>query len=88
MFSSILLRSEIETLPFGICVWATGNQCLEFTKSLNLSSLTSGPGRGRIRIDGHLRIVDESIPNREDVFAIGDCAADKDVPLGLLAQVK
>lgn len=80
-------RSEIETLPFGICIWATGNQCLEFTKSLNLSSLTSGPGRGRIRIDDHLRIVDESIPNRKDVFAIGDCAADKDVPLGLLAQV-
>jgi len=81
------LRTEIETLPFGICVWATGNQCLEFTKSLRLSSVPTGPARGRILIDGYMRIVDESIPNHEDVFSLGDCAADKDNPLGLLAQV-
>jgi len=81
------LRTEIQTLPFGICIWATGNQCLEFTKSLKLASVPAGPSRGRILIDGHMRIVDDSIPNHEDVFSLGDCAADKDQPLGLLAQV-
>ena len=75
-------------LPFGMCVWATGNQPLDFVKSLGLASFTSGPDHGRILIDEHLRIVDESVPNYRDIFALGDCAADKDNPLGLLAQVQ
>ena len=75
-------------LPFGMCVWATGNQPLDFVKSLGLASFTSGPDHGRILIDEHLRIVDDSVPNYRDIFALGDCAADKDNPLGLLAQVQ
>ena len=78
----------IDVLPFGICVWATGNQPLDFVKSLGLASFTSGPDHGRILIDEHLRIVDDSVPNYRDIFALGDCAADKDNPLGLLAQVR
>ena len=77
----------IDVLPFGICVWATGNQPLDFIKSLGLASLASGPGRGRILIDDHLRIEDESIPHHRDIFALGDCAVNKEKPLGLLAQV-
>ena len=81
------LATSTFTLPFGICVWATGNQALDFVKSLGIASLTAGPGRGRILIDDHLRIVDESIPSHREIFALGDCAADKEKPLGLLAQV-
>lgn len=38
--------------------------------------------RGRIKIDGRLRV-----PGVEGVFALGDAAVDPDNPLGPLAQV-
>ena len=80
-------HTVVTELPFGICVWATGNEALDFVKSLRLSSIAAGSGRGRILVDDHLRVTDDSIPFHRDVFALGDCAADKDRPLGLLAQV-
>ena len=80
-------QTVVTELPFGICVWATGNEALDFVKSLRLSSVTGGSGRGRILVDDHLRVLDDSIPFHRDIFALGDCAADKDRPLGLLAQV-
>merc|ERR1712015_398975 len=72
---------------FGLCLWATGSDTLDFVKSLQLKSVIRGPGRGRILIDDQLRIHDDSIPFHRDVFAIGDCAANFERPLGLLAQV-
>ena len=73
-------------LPFGLCVWSIGNQPLNFVSNLNLDHFEGGPNRGRIKVDGQLRVCGgRSVSS--DVYAMGDCAANHEQPLGLLAQV-
>ena len=67
-----------EEIPFGLCVWSTGNVALDFVKEIKLP-LTRDQ---RIVIDPHLQI--EGQPG---IFAIGDCAANPQRPLAMLAQV-
>lgn len=89
LFESIdedgIIRSS--ELPFGLCVWSIGNQPLEFVRDLSVEKFEAGPNRGRIKVDDQLKILDTSIPDREDIYALGDCAAHHVKPLGLLAQV-
>mmetsp|Transcript_9876 Transcript_9876/g.29657 ORF Transcript_9876/g.29657 Transcript_9876/m.29657 type:complete len:490 (+) Transcript_9876:939-2408(+) len=59
-----------ETLEFGCLVWSAG---LAPVKFVDKSNLETGP-HGRVLIDEYLRAADR-------VFALGDCAADKNAPL-------
>ena len=75
--NSVTIRSGRE-VPFGVCVWSTGNTALEFLKLLHLPL----SGDGRILVDDRLRV-----PSLDGVYALGDCAVSKDRPLAMLAQV-
>ena len=74
---SVLLGSGDE-IEFGVCVWSTGNSALKFVKEMDVTL-----NRERISIDDRLRVL-----HHNDVYAIGDCAANQDNPLPMLAQVK
>ncbi|CAM9266290.1 unnamed protein product [Scytosiphon promiscuus] len=65
-------------LPFGLMVWSTGLAPIELVSSMEAVE----KDRGRIKIDGRLRV-----PGLEGVFAMGDAAVDPANPLGPLAQV-
>lgn len=68
-----------EEVPFGVCVWSTGNSPLDFVKDMaDVVQLKNN----RILIDQKLNVI-----GQEDLFAIGDCAADENKPLPMLAQV-
>ncbi len=75
---SVVLASGKE-IPFGVCVWSTGNTALDFVK--NLDGVTMTKDR-RIQVEDNLQVV-----GQRDVYAIGDAAANKNVPLAMLAQV-
>jgi NADH dehydrogenase FAD-containing subunit len=70
--------SSGRVLGFGVCVWSTGNAPLDFVSGLGLELSR----QGRILTDPCLRVAD-----RPGVFALGDCAEDRERPLGQLAQV-
>ncbi|CAM9562675.1 unnamed protein product [Ectocarpus sp. 12 AP-2014] len=65
-------------LPFGLMVWSTGLAPTELVSSMEGVEKE----RGRIKIDGRLRV-----PGMDGVFAMGDAAANPENPLGPLAQV-
>ena len=72
-----LILESGKHIHYGACVWSTGNKALDFTSGLDLEL-----ANGRILTDSHLRV-----KNKNDVFAIGDCAAIEDNILPMLAQV-
>lgn len=76
-YNSVLTGSG-EDLPFGVCVWSTGNTALDLVKNLGL----------QLSRDGRI-IVDETlvVPGHGDVYALGDCAVSSSQPLAMLAQV-
>ena len=74
--NSVILKSG-DIIPYGVCVWSTGNKELDFVKNLDLQL-----DRGRILVDNCLRVL-----GKESVYAIGDCARIQDLPLAMLAQV-
>eukprot|EP00092_Neocalanus_flemingeri_P013049 GFUD01014061.1.p1 GENE.GFUD01014061.1~~GFUD01014061.1.p1 ORF type:complete len:468 (+),score=122.49 GFUD01014061.1:108-1511(+) len=65
-------------VPFGVCVWSTGNTALEIVKDLQLPLSKDG----RILVDDQLKV-----PSLLDVYALGDCAVSQTRPLAMLAQV-
>ena len=67
-----------EEIPFGVCVWSTGNVALDFVKQVKLP-LTKDQ---RIKIDPYLKV-----EGQNDVYALGDCAVNPEKPLAMLAQV-
>lgn len=74
--NSVVLKSG-KTIPYGACVWSTGNKELDFVKDLGLNL-----DHGRIVVDSCLRV-----SGRDSVYAIGDCARIDGMPLAMLAQV-
>jgi len=75
---SVVLDSGKE-IPFGACIWSTGNAALDFVKNIDTINLDR---TNRILIDDYLQIEGHS-----DVFALGDCAVSSSKPLAMLAQV-
>ncbi|HYM11941.1 MAG TPA: FAD-dependent oxidoreductase [Bryobacterales bacterium] len=67
-----------EWLPYGVLLWSAGNGPTELVRSL---PLPKNP-KGRILVDGHLRV-----PGCENIYALGDCAANLENPLPETAQV-
>jgi NADH:ubiquinone reductase (non-electrogenic) len=67
-----------EAIRCGFVIWAAGNAPTEFTKSLGFE-MTSG---GRIKVGMDLRV-----PGRDDVYALGDCAAAGEPPMPATAQI-
>ncbi|MGH2627717.1 MAG: FAD-dependent oxidoreductase, partial [Anaerolineales bacterium] len=65
-------------LPAGLIIWAGGNAPVPFVATLG-EPLTP---RGRLVVDDRLRL-----PGRPGVYALGDCAQVKDLPLPATAQV-
>lgn len=66
----------------GLVVWSTGVGPSTLTKTLDVDRTPTG----RISVDPFLRVFrnGEALP---DVFALGDCAANKELPLPTLAAV-
>jgi NADH:ubiquinone reductase (non-electrogenic) len=65
-------------LPCGMTVWAGGNTALGFVRRLGVAL----DDRGRIAVDGHLRLADHP-----EAFALGDCATVGEGGLPATAQV-
>jgi len=69
---------EGDFLPCGMVLWAGGNAPMPFIKSLG-QPLSP---RGRLLVDSHLRLPDQS-----GVYALGDCASTPEPALPATAQV-
>lgn len=67
-----------ERIPCGLVLWAGGNAPVPFVQSLGIPL----DRRGRLMVDAYCRL-----PGREDVYAVGDCAAVGEPPLPATAQV-
>ena len=76
--------SDGTTLPVGMMVWSAGLSPVRFVEQLGPEVKRVG-GNQRILVDDKL-LVDSTIC-RERMFAIGDCAVNKETPLAPLAQV-
>lgn len=70
--------SDGRTLRHGLVIWAGGNAPVPLVGGLGVETR----GDGRIVVDSYLRV-----PGRENVYALGDCAAFGDPPLPATAQV-
>jgi NADH:quinone reductase (non-electrogenic) len=66
------------TLRHGLVIWAGGNAPVALTRELGLATTANG----RLVVDRYLRV-----PGRENVYALGDCAACGEPPLPATAQV-
>lgn len=75
--NAVLLEGG-ERIDCGLILWAAGNAPVPFVKTLDPQL----DRRGRIVVDDHLRLT-----GRENIFAMGDCAAAGDPPLPATAQV-
>lgn len=75
-----LMLSNGQVLPFGMCVWSTGNEMIPFIKNLPFDR---DQRTGRLLVDEYLRV---SSPCKS-VYAIGDCAMERTNPLPATAQV-
>ena len=74
--NTVTLTSGKE-IPFGVCVWSTGNKALDFVQNLGLPLSKDG----RILVNENLKV-----EGPEDVFALGDCAVQPEKPLPMIAQ--
>jgi NADH dehydrogenase FAD-containing subunit len=74
--NKIFLKDGLE-IPFGLCVWSTGNTANDFVKSLYFKK----DPRGRLLVDNYLRII-----GSENIFAIGDCSTQENSNLPQTAQ--
>jgi NADH:ubiquinone reductase (non-electrogenic) len=72
----IILKDGL-VIPFGMCVWSTGNTPNDFVKSLEFPK----DPRGRLIVDNYLRI-----KGSENIFAIGDCSTQENSNLPQTAQ--
>lgn len=75
--ASEIFLADGRTLRYGLAVWGGGNATVPLVESLGLETL-----RGRLVVDRYLRVA-----SRENVYALGDCAACGDPPLPATAQV-
>jgi len=75
--ASEIFLADGRTLRYGMAVWGGGNATVPLIESLGLET-----SRGRLVVDRYLRV-----PARENVYALGDCAAFGDPPLPATAQV-
>jgi len=71
-----------ERIPCGLVLWAGGNAPVPLVRSLGGSGGLPLDRRGRLVVDGTLRL-----PGREGVYALGDCAAVGEPALPATAQV-
>jgi len=76
-YNSVVTGSGKE-VPFGVCVWSTGNMALDMVKNLNLNLSRDG----RIVVNDRLEVA-----GQDGVYALGDCAVSESKPLAMLAQV-
>merc|ERR1712038_427467 len=74
--NSVMLSSGTG-VPFGVCVWSTGNTALDFVRQLGLPLSRDG----RILVDAQL-----AVQGPQDVYAMGDCAVNPQEPLPMIAQ--
>jgi len=83
--TNITTLSDGTTIPTGVLVWSGGLEQTKFVQE-GLEGISKGPGK-RIIIDDHLRVPDPENKFDNRLFAFGDCAVNKEVPLAPLAQV-
>ena len=78
----VVLLEDGERIPCGLVLWAGGNAPVPFLHSLARSPTVELDRRGRLKVDGFFRL-----PGRDQVYALGDCAAVGEPPLPATAQV-
>jgi NADH dehydrogenase FAD-containing subunit len=78
--STRAVLSDGTRLPFGMMVWSAGLTPVKFIERCSLPKHERG---GRLLIDDTLRVPGSA----GRVFALGDCAANADIPLPPLASV-
>ncbi|HEX2254404.1 MAG TPA: FAD-dependent oxidoreductase [Thermoanaerobaculia bacterium] len=73
-----VVLADGDEIPCGLTIWAAGNAPRPLVAGLDEPK----DERGRLLVDGHLRLV-----GHPEVHALGDCAAMADQPLPATAQV-
>ncbi len=88
-------------LSFGLMVWSTGLQQIPLVRNLPVAEFAKGRG-GRLLVDDQLRVLagpdvqqdsllqpgSQPLVGGGTVYAMGDCACNKLLPLPALAQVR
>jgi len=77
-----VILNDGEVLDTNLVVWSTGVG----PSTLNKALLVDKNKQGRISVDDRLRVLKDGMP-LDNVFAVGDCAADVTNPLPTLAAV-
>ncbi|KAJ8613436.1 hypothetical protein CTAYLR_002317 [Chrysophaeum taylorii] len=85
----VMIGDLHESIPYGLCVWATGNGPVRVVSDSideigTVQKDAQSRCRGRLAVDSHLRVLGTP---RGEVFALGDCAAFPPSPLPATAQV-
>jgi NADH:ubiquinone reductase (non-electrogenic) len=75
---SEIFFADGRTLRQGLVIWTGGNEPVPLVAGLGLPTISDG----RVIVDRYLRVA-----SRENVYAVGDCAACGDPPLPATAQV-
>lgn len=80
---------EKEELPYGVCVWSTGNAARPIVRELVARipaqvemNKTGNPASAKLLVDPYLRVV-----GAKDIIALGDCSKLLGDPLPPTAQV-
>lgn len=74
-------KTEEETIPYGILVWATGNKQRPIVSKLALNIEGQEDVRRGLVVDDHLLV-----KGTKDIFAIGDCGNSKLPPTAQVAH--
>jgi NADH dehydrogenase len=64
-------KTELKSLPFGLCLWSTGVAQNPLAKEIVSSLSYSQRNKRAIETDSHLRVIGAPLG---DVYAIGDCS--------------
>jgi len=73
-----IILNNNTVLPYGMCVWSTGNTSSDFINSLKFEKEKR---TGRLVVDQHLKI-----KNVDAIYSIGDCATQENSNLPQTAQ--
>jgi NADH:ubiquinone reductase (non-electrogenic) len=84
-----ILLSNGDSLPYGVCLWSTGNSSRPLTRDLaaqvpeQKQFAAKRPEQTKLAVDDHLRIIGTA-----RAFAVGDCSTIVRGSLPPTAQVR
>lgn len=80
--NNVACLSNGQELSFGLLVWSAGIKQVRVIREL---SGVSKAKTGRLIVDNNLKVLDQDDQPINGIFALGDCACNREKPLPCLA---